>query len=114
METFFPDIFTNVLSTAFWSKMKQRTIKILQGIIGDNDTDAEIEKDDMTFSSWIRPKKLTGKFTDEIRYEQSFEDNCIVLSKFINQPVKTLTTREYFTLIRHYNESNGRRTNPEG
>jgi len=104
LETVFPEIFTNVLSTGFWSKMKLRTMKILQGIIGDIDTDAEIEKDDLSFSTWIRPKQLTGKFTEEIKYEQSFEDNCIVLSKFINQPVKTLTTKEFFTLIRHYNE----------
>lgn len=42
--------------------------------------------------------------TDEIRYENGFEQNCIILSKFINQPVKTLTTKEYFTLIQYYNE----------
>jgi hypothetical protein len=52
----------------------------------------------------IRPKKLTGRNNDEIRYDQSFEQNCIILGKFINQPVKTLTTKEYFTLIRFYNE----------
>jgi len=54
-------------------------------------------------ASLIKPKKLTGKYTDEVRYEHSFEANCITLSKFINQPVKTLTTKEYFALIEHYN-----------
>jgi len=48
---------------------------------------------------------LTGKVTDEIRYEQAFEINCVLLSKFINQPVKSLTTKEYFTLIDQYNKS---------
>lgn len=78
-------------------------MKILQGIIGGYDTDKEIEDTDKYFVSLIRPKKLTGKYTDEIRYEHGFETNCIVLSKFINQPVKTLTTKEYFSLIQFYN-----------
>ena len=56
----------------------------------------------------IKPKKLTGKYTDEIRYEHSFETNCIVLSQFINQPVKTLSTKEYFALIGYYNAQNKR------
>jgi hypothetical protein len=84
--------------------MKQRTLKVLEGILKNVNVDAELEKTDKYFASLIRPKKLTGKQTDEIRYEQSFELNCIVLSKFINQPVKTLSTREYFTLIGHYNK----------
>lgn len=86
-------------------------MKILQGIIDGEDTEKEIEKIDRSFTTFIRPKKLTGKYTDEIRYEHSFEQNCIVLSKFINQPVKTLTVKEYFALIQHYNteaRKNGR------
>lgn len=83
--------------------MKQRTLKVLEGILTDTNMDEEIEKSDKYFSMLIHPKKLTGKYTDEIRYENSFEQNCIVLSKFINQPVKTLTTKEYFTLIQYYN-----------
>jgi len=57
----------------------------------------------------ISPKKLTGKHNDEINYEQWFDQNCIILGKFINQPVKTLTTKEYFTLIRYYNEQTKKR-----
>ena len=57
----------------------------------------------------ISPKKLTGKHNDEISYEQWFDQNCIILGKFINQPVKTLTTKEYFTLIRYYNEQTKKR-----
>lgn len=111
LETFYPDIFTNVLSVAFWGRVKARTMKILQGIAEGKDTEKEIEKIDRSFTTFIRPKKLTGKYTDEIRYEHSFEQNCIVLSKFINQPVKTLTVKEYFALIQHYNteaRKNGR------
>lgn len=63
----------------------------------------DVESEDRYFSTLIRPRKLTGKITDEIRYEAGFETNCIKLSRFINQPVKSLTTKEYFTLITIYN-----------
>jgi hypothetical protein len=69
------------------------------------DLDAEEKKTNQYFSSLIRPRQLTGKMTDEVRYEHSFEVNCIVLSKYINQPVKSLTTKEYFTLIEQYNKN---------
>jgi len=77
----------------------------LNALIADGDLDAEEQKTNQYYSSLIRPKILTGKITDEIRYEQAFEVNCILLSKFINQPVKDLTTVEYFTLIDQYNKS---------
>ena len=102
-------MFTNVLSTVFWSKIKQRILKILNAVLNDKNIESELVEYDKYFGTMIRPKKLTGKFTDEIRYEHSFEINCIVLSKFINQPVKTLTTKEYFTLIQYYNSQTKRR-----
>ena len=78
-----------------------RAMKILRGIIEGQEVN--LEETDKYFSTLIRPKKLTGKYTDEIRYEHSFESNCILLSKFINQPVKSLSTTEYFSLIEYYN-----------
>jgi len=84
--------------------MKTRMLKILEGISQNRDTDKEVEIIDKYFATFLRPKKLTGKYTDEIRYEHSFEKNCIVLSRFINQPVKTLNTKEYFALIQYYNQ----------
>jgi hypothetical protein len=86
--------------------MKQRTLKVLNGIIEDAEVD--LEQSDREFANMIRPKQLTGKYSYEIKYDQGFEQNCIMLGKLINQPVKTLTTKEYFTLIGYYNTQNKR------
>jgi hypothetical protein len=86
--------------------MKQRILKLLSSIIENKEID--LESDDKYFASLIHPKRLTGRHSDEIRYEHGFENNCIILGKFINQPVKTLTTKEYFTLIGYYNAQNKR------
>jgi hypothetical protein len=74
-------------------------------LINGGNLEDEEEKTNKYYASLIRPRQLTGKVTDEIRYEHSFEVNCILLSKYINQPVKSLTTKEYFTLIEQYNKN---------
>lgn len=79
-------------------------VKTLEAISSGGDVAHEERETDKYLASLVRPKMLTGKYTDEVRYEHSFEANCIVLSKFINQPVKSLTTKEYFALIEHYNQ----------
>lgn len=104
LERFFPDIFTNIISLAFWSRLKSRTLKILQGISNpDIDVDKEIEDSNRYFGTLINPKIFTGKMSAELRYDKSFEQNCIELSQFINQPVKHVSAKEYFSLIQHYN-----------
>jgi len=85
--------------------MKSRTLKILASIIDPSiDPEPEINASDKYFASLIRPKTFTGKDTAELRYDRSFEQNCITLSQFINKPVKDVSTREYFSLIEHYNK----------
>jgi hypothetical protein len=86
--------------------MKQRTLKVLNGIIEDKEVD--LEQSDREFANMIRPKQLTGKHSDEISYDQGFEEECVILSKFTGQSVKTLTTKEYFTLKSYYKSQNKR------
>jgi len=84
--------------------MKSRTLKMLQSIRDPSiNIEAEIESSDKYFASLIEPKTFTGKESAELRYDINFEKNCIELSQFINQPVKNVSTKEYFSLIQHYN-----------
>jgi len=64
----------------------------------------------------VKPKNFAGKENEELRYDKSFEKNCVVLGQYYNKPVKECTTREYFTLLDYYNEQlkqsrRGRATN---
>jgi hypothetical protein len=112
---YFPDIFHNVLSTAFWMKMKEKALKMCDSIITGQNIDDEMNAADRYFASLIKPKSFSGKDNMELGYDKSFEKNCIVLSSLTNKPVKDLTTKEYFALIQHYNDNlNGRKSNPQG
>lgn len=61
----------------------------------------------------IQPKSFSGKENSELKYDIDFEENCIILSALANKPVKELTTKEYFALLKHHNDkvTNGRKSN---
>ena len=110
LEMYFPDIFHNVLSTAFWTKMKEKAIKQCDAILTGIEVD--LTAADRYFSSLFVPRSFSeGK--EELRYDKSFEKNCIMLTSLSNQPVKKMSTKEYFALITYYNDSlkHGRKPN---
>lgn len=78
--------------------------------------DEEISAADRYFSMLIKPKSFSGKENAELNYEKDFEENCIILSSLANKPVKELTTKEYFSLLKYHNDkvTNGRKSNPKG
>jgi hypothetical protein len=117
LELLFPALFNNVLSIAFWTKMKERSIKVCQAIIEGRDIDEDMKAADRYFATLISPKRFSGNDNEELKYDKYFEKNCIMLANMVNQPVKHLSTKEYFSLITYFNEKvreNGRRTHPQG
>jgi hypothetical protein len=106
LEMHFPDIFSNIVSVSFWSRLKLRTLSVLDSII--EGVEVNLDDTDKFFASLIQPKVFMGPQSVELRYDKGFEQNCIVLSKFTNKPVKNVSTREYFSLIQHYNKQSKR------
>lgn len=84
--------------------MKQRTLKELDALIDGSDPTKDIEDANKFFATLINPPSFSGDDNYELRYDKDFEQNCIVLSEFVRQPVKTLTVKEYFTLVQFYNQ----------
>ena len=75
----------------------------LQAIIDGEDNSKEIEKIDASTRRTMKIKSFYGADNDEMKYDKDFEMNCILLAPHINQSVKTLTTKEYFNLIKFTN-----------
>ena len=103
LELFFPSQFKNILSVIFWQKQKEKNIKLLEALISGKE-DPSINKIDKYFAYYIKPKNFHGPGSDELKYDKSFEQNCIVLAQYSNKPVKDCTTKEYFALIDHFNK----------
>ena len=73
----------------------------LKSIAEGKDYDEEIEKIDSATRKDMKIKNFYGKESEEIKYEKEFDDNCIILSSYVNQPIKTLTVKEYFNLRKY-------------
>ena len=54
----------------------------------------------------MKIKSFYGADNDELKYDKDFEMNCIVLAPYMNQPIKDITTKQYFALLRFVNDKN--------
>ncbi len=85
--------------------MKQRTLKELDALLDPSiDLTKEHADADRFFATLINPPSFTGEDNYELQYDKDFEQNCIVLSEYTRQPVKTLTVKEYFMLVQYNNK----------
>ncbi len=85
--------------------MKRRTLKELEQLLDPSlDIRADMDKANRLFASMVEPQNFMGADNYEIKYDKDFELNCIILREYANQPIKTMTVREYFTLIQYHNK----------
>jgi len=77
-------------------------INTLTGIIEGKSYEEENEHIDMSIARTLRVKNFQGG--EEIKYDNDFEMNCIVLGKHSVRAVKDCTAKEYFSLIKYVNK----------
>lgn len=97
----FPDKFDRGHEKNYYAKLKQKSLLTLQMIIDDREVDSAVDELERYFTSMIRPANFTGNDSIEIRYERDFEDLCHSLSSHTNVPVKSMSTKEFYSLIDH-------------
>jgi len=73
------------------------------------DHSEEIEKIDAMTRQNTKVKNFYGRESEELKYENDFEAYCIILSEYANQPIKTLSVKEYFSLRKYVDEKNRRK-----
>lgn len=99
LETFFPSEFNNIKEIAYYDKIKQRTLLVLQGIIDDTDVSHGVtEIDDYLFGLY-KPKSFTGTKSAEIKYEKQFETTCMLISQKTGMRAKSMTVLEYYNTL---------------
>jgi len=73
------------------------------------DHSEEIEKIDAMTRQNTKVKNFYGRESEELKYENDFETFCIALSSHANQPIKTLSVKEYFSLRKYVDDQNRRK-----
>jgi len=56
----------------------------------------------------MKIKNFYGNNSDELKYDNDFEQNCIVLAPYMNEPIKSLSTKQYFNLLKFVRDKNKR------
>ena len=104
MEHYFPAQFKTPSSLRGWINYKERLLKELDVLLDPTDENKKALED--VNQRLINMIKTSNLADDELRYDKDFEKNCIVLSKFSNEPVERVSVRRYFTLLEHFNDLN--------
>jgi len=106
LEFYFPEQFINPLSQSYWRQQKQKVLAQLNAIIDGEDHSEEIDRIDTMTRQNTKIKNFYGKESEELKYEKDFETYCIILADHANQPIKTLSVKEYFSLRKFVDEKN--------
>jgi hypothetical protein len=104
LEEYFPAQFKNPGSIRGWVAYKDMLLKQAELLLNPSEEAEEaFSAANMKMISLVKSSNIAEK---ELKYDKDFEKNCIVLSQFVNEPVKEISVREYFSLLEHYNDIN--------
>lgn len=113
IKLFFPEIGDSSKTKEYFSKVKNRTLKILEQIIESKDNNKTIEELENEIFLIFKPKRFTGKESEEIQYIKQFEEMCYYITKQSGRDSKKMTVLEFyqaFELIKKENKpKNGRK-----
>ena len=103
MDMYFPNMGDTSSGKEYYTKLRQRTLLVLENIISGKDNGRvarinDITNDMVTFS---KPLVFGGNDSAEIRHEKNFESTCLIMGKELNTNPKLLTTLEFYNAIEY-------------
>lgn len=105
LELYFPDNFTDHKEQEAYSKLKQRTLLVLEGIKENKDNAEKIESIDMSMLNLCcKPKSFSGKKSVEIKYDKQFENMCAIIAQKLSLDPKKLTTSQFYNYLEVINQ----------
>lgn len=116
LETFFPKTFNGSNVKEFYSKLKRRTLLILQAMQTALDISDQIAVIDDLLMMMFKPKNFHGPQGLEVQTIKSFEETCILLMQRGVDSPKEMTTLAFFQALesfkeQHKREQQGRKNN---
>lgn len=105
--TYFPKSQNSAYIKELYSKLKNRVILELDGILNDICDYEAIDRIDTDLLLSSKPKVFSGPDSFEIKNDKQFNDLCLTISKSLNVDVKKLTVFEFYNAI-DYIEKNSK------
>lgn len=99
LDIYFPAIFDSAKAKNAYSRLYQRTVLVLEGIIKNQDNGDKIKEiDDESFSVY-KPFVYDGPESVEIKYEKQFEDSCLLISEKLGVDPKGMTVFQFYNAV---------------
>lgn len=100
LETFFPAIFNTSAIKEYYSRLKRRTLVILQAIQAGTDPADQVAAIDEYFLLQFKPRSFHGPQGAEVQTIKAFEEMCIILSQNgMTTDAKNMTTLAFFQAL---------------
>ena len=104
--TYFPKSQNSAYIKELYSKLKNRVILELDGILNDICDYEAIDRIDTDLLLSSKPKVFSGPDSFEIKNDKQFNDLCLTISKSLNVDVKKLTVFEFYNAIDYIEKNN--------
>lgn len=104
--TYFPKSQNNAYTKELYSKLKNRVILELDGILKDICDYEAIDRIDTDLLLSSKPKVFSGPDSFEIKNDKQFNELCLTISKSLNVDVKKLTVFEFYNAIEYIEKNN--------
>ena len=104
--TYFPKSQNSAYTKELYSKLKDRVILELDGILSDICDYEAIDQVDTALLLSSKPKVFSGPDSFEIKNDKQFNELCLAISKSLNVNVKKLTVFEFYNAIEYIEKNN--------
>lgn len=104
--TYFPKSQNSAYTKELYSKLKNRIILELDGILNDICDYEAIDRIDTALLLSSKPKVFSGPDSFEIKNDKQFNELCLTISKSLNVDVKKLTVFEFYNAIEYIEKNN--------
>lgn len=100
-ELFFPKVVDSATTKEFYTKLKQRTMLILQQIQDSTcDFSAQVAEIDEFLMSRLKPKSYHGREGLEVKMIKGFEQTCVLLKQYnVSHEPKKMTTLAFYQAL---------------
>lgn len=97
---YYPNLFEDGDTKEYYDRIRERTLKVLNGIVNGSDNpleDGDVERLTDEIICWTKPDTFVGADGAEIRFDKRFENMCVILTKETGRNAKDMTVMEFYT-----------------
>ena len=104
---YYPNLFEDGDTKEYYDRIRERTLKILDGIIeggGNPLEDGDVERLSDEIICWTKPESFVGADGAEIRFDKRFENMCLTLTRETGRNAKDMTVMEFYAAFDYVKE----------